>query len=76
MAPRCPIARESDRIANLILHADLEWIDVVIMIERLRERVTAEFPDKEALFEHLYVARLERLWRDWSAEAERGGTRR
>jgi hypothetical protein len=60
-----PFARESDRIANFIMHSDLEWIDIQIMIEQLRERVLAEFPDKSLLFEHLYVSRFERLWRDW-----------
>lgn len=59
------LSRESDRIANLILHSDLEWIDIAIMIQQLRERVEAAFPDKMALFEHLYVSRFERLWRDW-----------
>ncbi len=65
MARRPTISRESDRIANMILHADLDWIDVEIMIERLRDRVATEFPDKMELFEHLLVARFRRLWRDW-----------
>lgn len=65
MRRHCPIARESDRIVNMILHSDVEWIDVEIMVERLRERALAEDPDKAALFEHLYVSRFRRLWRDW-----------
>ena len=64
------IALESDRIANMIFHADLEWIDIEIMIEALREKVATEFPDKLELFEHLHVSRFRRLWRDWSGPLE------
>jgi hypothetical protein len=54
----------------MIMHADLEWIDIEIMIEHLRERVLRDFPDKMELFEHLHVSRFRRLWNDWSGPLE------
>ena len=62
------LAREADRISSLILFSDFEWIDIAIMIEQMRERVEREYPDGGELFEHLYVSRFERLWRDWRGE--------
>jgi hypothetical protein len=68
MDPAEAIAREADRIVNMILFSDLPWIDIAIMAERLRERVAEEFPDKQELFEHLYARRFERIWSDWRGE--------
>lgn len=62
------IARDADRIANLILHSDLEWIDIEIMIDQLRQRALGQFPDRAELFERLYTSRFERLWRDWHGD--------
>lgn len=63
------IAREADRISNMILHSDLPWIDIEIMIEQLRERVAGLYPDKMELFEHIYVSRFNRL-REWRGELD------
>ncbi len=54
--------RSSDRIASLILHSDMPRIDVEIEIESFREEVLAEFPEREELFEAIYLARFKRLW--------------
>jgi hypothetical protein len=59
------LRRESDRICSLILYSDLEWIDIAIQVDQLREVSLGEAPEKGALFEGIYTARFERLWRQW-----------
>ena len=59
------LRRESDRICTLILHSDLEWIDVAIQIEQMREICLQEDPSREELFEQIYVRRFQRLWEQW-----------
>ena len=59
------LRRESDRICSLILHSDLEWIDVAIQIEQMREICRRENPEREELFDRLYVRRFQRLWEQW-----------
>jgi hypothetical protein len=59
------LRRAADRISSLILYSDYPWVDIAIEIEKLREMVAAEFPDKMDLFEHLYISRFERLWEQW-----------
>lgn len=59
------LRRESDRICALILHSDLEWIDVAIQIQQMRELCRSEAPEREELFEKLYVRRFQRLWEQW-----------
>jgi hypothetical protein len=54
-----------DRIGNMILHLDVEWIDVEIQIEQMREFCRTNAPEKMPLFEMLYVSRFERLWESW-----------
>lgn len=56
------LRRSSDRIVSLILHSDMPRIDVEIEIESFREEVLAEFPDREELFDAIYLARFERIW--------------
>jgi hypothetical protein len=63
------LRRAADRISSLILYSDYPWVDIAIEIEKLREMVAEEFPDKMELFEHLYVSRFERLWEQWREPA-------
>lgn len=57
--------RESNRICNLILYSELEWIDIEIAINRLRETCREQAPDKLDLFEVIYTSRFQRLWMQW-----------
>ena len=59
------LARASDRIVNLILHSDLEWIDIEIEADKMRQRVLEEAPEKLPVFERIYPARFQRIWRQW-----------
>ena len=59
------LGRESDRICALILYSDLEWIDIAIQINELREWCRSQAPEKIELFEAIYAARFERLWNQW-----------
>lgn len=68
---RIPLAerlrRESHRICALILNSELEWIDIAIQINQMREMCESEAPEKAELFEALYVGRFNRLWDQWRA---------
>ncbi|MCX7049238.1 MAG: hypothetical protein NTX50_27600 [Candidatus Sumerlaeota bacterium] len=59
------LKRGSDRIVNLILHSDLEWIDIQLDINRLRELCANEAPAKLELFDALYTERFYRIWEQW-----------
>ena len=59
------LKRGSDRIVNLILHSDLEWIDIQLDINRLRELCADEAPAKLELFDALYTERFYRIWEQW-----------
>ncbi|MCK4235916.1 MAG: hypothetical protein KAX38_02275 [Candidatus Krumholzibacteria bacterium] len=54
--------RDADRIASLILHSDMPWIDIEIEIRAFRGRVLEKFPDKGELFDAIYLGRFRRLW--------------
>lgn len=60
----------ADRITNLILHSDLEWIDIAIEINDLRERCRSRAPDKVELFDGIYGMRFERLWQQWRLDGD------
>src|SRR5690242_10822973 len=59
------LKRADHRICTLILNSDLQWIDVAIQIEQMRDLCLAQAPDKGDLFEALYVSRFRRLWDQW-----------
>ena len=59
------LMRESDRICALILFSDLEWIDIDIQINELREWCRDRLPERMELFEAIYTGRFERLWTQW-----------
>jgi len=59
------LKRRSNRICNLILHSDMQWVDIAIEIEKMRQFVEEEAPQKIELFERLYVSRFQRLWDQW-----------
>ncbi len=54
--------READRIVSLILYSDMPRIDIEIAIRTFRDRILASFPEKETLFDTLYLGRFRRLW--------------
>ena len=62
------LKRNSHRICALILNSDLEWIDISIQINQMRQVCEQEAPEKVELFEALYVSRFRRLWDQWRGE--------
>lgn len=54
--------RGADRIASLILHSDMPRIDIEIQIKAFRKEVLDEFPEKEELFDAIYLGRFRRFW--------------
>lgn len=65
MEPAEELKRGADRIASMILHSDLEWVDIAIEIEKLREICSEIDPDGLDLFEKVYESRFHRLWNQW-----------
>jgi hypothetical protein len=65
------LARMSDRICSRILHEEIEWIDVQIEIEKMRDLVRQHAPEKQDLFERLYETRFRRLWEQWHEDRPR-----
>ncbi len=59
------LMKASDRIVNLILHSDLDWIDIAIEENEMREAVLAEAPELIEVFERIYPARFRRIWQQW-----------
>jgi len=64
------IKREADRISSLILYSDLPKVDVEIAIRNFRREVLELFPDKEELFNGLYLNRFRRLWKQFRSPDE------
>lgn len=64
------LKRDSHRICSLILNSDMEWIDISIEINNMRELCAMEDPDKLDLFEAVYAARFNRLWEQWRLPRE------
>lgn len=60
----------ADRLCRMILNLDLEWVDVAIQIERLRDFCREGAPEKLGTFERIYEARFRRLWEQWKSEDE------
>lgn len=77
-APAHDLARtlklEGDRICNLIFHSDMDWIDIEIQINELRELIRAEAPEKTALFDAVYASRFSRLWDQWRLQGDTSWT--
>ena len=65
------LKRRSNRICNLILHSDMQWVDIAIEIEKMRQFVEEEAPQKIELFERLYVSRFQRLWDQWRVKQKK-----
>lgn len=59
------LRRQADRITTCILYSDLPFIDICIAVERLRDWVHQHMPDKQELFEMIYIARYNRLWQQF-----------
>ena len=75
MQDRLPLAerlrRDSHRICQLILNSDLDWIDIAIQINAMREMCADEAPEKLELFDALYNSRFMRLWEQWQEDRPR-----
>ena len=59
--PAEDLRRRADAITTMILYGDEPSIDIQIAIESLREWVREVMPDREVLFDQVYVARWRRL---------------
>lgn len=70
------LKREAGRIYNLIFHSDMEWIDIQIQIDNLRESCRSRAPEKLDLYDAIYVKRFERLWEQWRLAGDTSWTRR
>ena len=65
------LEREADRISSMILYSDLPRVDIEIAIRNFRREVLSLFPEKEELFDNLYLSRFKRLWSQFrSGEGE------
>jgi len=62
------LARDSNRIVNLILHSDLDWIDIAIEENEMRAKVLEQAPEKIEVFERIYPPRFRRIWEQWREE--------
>jgi hypothetical protein len=62
------LSRTSDRICSRILHEDIEWVDIAIEIENMRDLVRSQCPENLELFERLYEARFRRFWEQWHGD--------
>ncbi len=56
------IRRRADRIVSLIFQKDMPRVDVEIQINAFRKEVLEHFPEKEELFDAIYLGRFRRLW--------------
>jgi len=59
-----------DRICNSILHEDLEWVDIDIQINEMRQFCEEHESEKLPLFEMIYASRFRRLWDTWARHNE------
>ena len=62
------LAREADRIVNLILHTSMPRVDIEIQIQNLREEFLRRYPEAADLFEMVYASRFRRIWDQWEAD--------
>ena len=62
------LAWASNRIVSLILFSDLDWVDIAIEENNMRERVLAEAPERIDIFEQIYPARFRRIWEQWRGQ--------
>jgi 8-oxo-dGTP pyrophosphatase MutT (NUDIX family) len=62
------LAREADRIVNLILHTSMPRVDIEIQIQNLRQEFLSRYPEAADLFEMVYASRFRRIWDQWEAD--------
>ncbi|HUX17249.1 MAG TPA: hypothetical protein VMW52_12305 [Phycisphaerae bacterium] len=62
------LAREADRIVNLILHTSMPRVDIEIQIQNLREEFLRRYPEAADHFEMVYASRFHRIWDQWEAD--------
>lgn len=66
------LQRYHTRICNMIFHMDIEWIDIEIQINEMREFCREHCPDRLELFEMIYPNRFRRLFESWGPESRVG----
>jgi hypothetical protein len=59
------LKRYNERICNTIFHMDVDWIDVEIQINEMRDFCHEHAPQKLDLLEMIYSSRFQRLWETW-----------
>jgi hypothetical protein len=59
------LQRRADRLCHLIMTLELEWVDVAIQIEGLRDFVRERSPGKLQAFALIYEPRFHRFWEQW-----------
>ncbi len=59
------LQRRAWKVSALILQSDLPWIDIEIEINKMRQLVEEECPERLDAFERIYAARFERLRQQW-----------
>ncbi|MBM4020401.1 MAG: hypothetical protein FJ288_19130 [Planctomycetes bacterium] len=62
------LARQADRIVNLILYSSLPRVDIDIQIENFRQECLRRYPGSADLFEMIYASRFRRIWQQWQKE--------
>lgn len=62
------LRRLADRVSDRIIASDDAPFEIALEIEKVREKCRELFPDKDDLFDLIYVNRFQRLW-----EQFRGG---
>ena len=62
------IRHDADRISSMILYSDMPKVDIEIAIRGFKREVLKVFPNKEQLFNNLYLSRFKRLWHQFRHE--------
>lgn len=59
------LQRKADRICVFILNTQYQKIDIEIEKKKLKEEFIKNFPDKINLYQMIYEARFDRLWKQF-----------
>jgi hypothetical protein len=66
------LQRHHARICNMIFHMDVEWIDIEIQINEMREFCREHCPERLELFDMIYPNRFRRLFETWGPDSRVG----
>ena len=62
------LRRLADRVSDRIIASDDPPFEIVLEIEKVREKCRELFPDKDDLFDLIYVNRFQRLWEQFRGD--------